>query len=182
MIELKYGNEVYELRNTPDELTLNEFDIIFSLVNSQRDDNVSKYFQVFSFLKVPDKVLDSLSQKEFIELVKNFNDYQLPNDLVEVIEINGRIYRTMNEGDTFEFKARDISLLEQAQLKNDGHFPSWIAAILYKDEQLTNTEHRDWTHIKHKAELFRKNVKAAVVIPYLVRVAKKQISEISEAV
>jgi hypothetical protein len=180
MLEIKHGDEIFELRNTPDELTLNEFDMIFSTVNRLGKDTITKYFEVFEFLKVPDLVLDSLDQEEFINMVKNFNDYQLPNVVPKEVVVNKRTY-TSFEGDEFIFKARDISLIEQAQLKNDGHFPSWVVAILFKDVELTNTEHRDWTHIKHKAEQFRKHLTAAEAAPFMVRVVRRQLNELEEA-
>jgi len=180
MIEINYGEEVYELRNTPEELTLNEFDTIYSITNRTGNDTITKYFQVFEFLKVPNDVLDSLSQKEFIDMVREFNDYELPNDVVNEVVVNNRTYKSF-DGDEFEFKARDISLIEQAQLLNDGKFPSWVVAILFKDVDLTNTEHRDWAHIKHKAELFRKNLKACDAVPFMVRVVRRQMSELDDA-
>jgi len=180
MLEINYGDKVYELRNAPDELTLNEFDTIFSIVNRQGNDVVSKYFEVFEMLKVPNDVLDSLNQKEFLDTVRSFNDYELPKDVPDEIVVNGRTYKSF-EGVEFEFKARDISLIEQAQLKYDGHFPSWVVAILFKDVDLTNTEHRDWNHIKHKAELFRKQLKSDVAAPFMVRVMRRQLAELNES-
>lgn len=180
MLKINCGEEVFELRNTPDELTLNEFDQIFSIVNRAGSDNVTKYFDVFEFLKVPDVILDNLSQKEFIEMVESFNDYELSKDVASEVVVNGRTYKSF-ESDEFEFKARDISLIEQAQLKEDGHFPSWVMAILFKDVELTNTEHRDWSHIKHKAEQFRKHLTAGEAAPFMVRLVRRQMSELDHA-
>lgn len=179
MLEIKYGTETYTFRNTPAEITLGEFDKIFTINYRQGSDNITKFFEVFEFIGVPNEVLDSLNQKEFYEAVKAYNDFIMPTEVVKEFEVNGRKYLSF-DGDEFELKARDISLIEQAQLKNDGHFPSWVAAIILKDEQLTNTEHRDWTHIKYKAEQFRKHLTAGDVAPLVARFARRQLNQLSE--
>jgi hypothetical protein len=181
MLLIKCGEEEFELRNEPNELTLKEFDNIFSIVNRPDVDRISSYFEMFELLGVPNSILDNLTQKEFIEMVKSYNDYEIPNTVVQELEINGRKYSSYI-GKEFEFKARDISLIEQAQAKADNRFPSWIMAILYKDSELGRNEHFDWNHIKHKANLFRDNVTSDIVAPLMVRIARRQIKTIEEGV
>ena len=181
MLIIKCGEEQFELRNEPSELTLKEFDSIYSIVNRPDVDRVSSYFEMFELLGVPNVILDNLTQKEFIEMVKSYNDYEMPNEVVQEIEINGRKYQSYI-GEEFEFKARDISFIEQAQAKLDNRFPSWIMAILFKDPELGRNEHYDWNHIKHKSNLFRDNVTADIVAPLMVRIARRQIKAMEEGV
>ena len=54
-------------------------------------------------------------------------------------------------------------------------------AILFKDKELTNTEHRDWNHIKYKAEQFRKHINAEQAAPFLARLVRRQAKELNEA-
>jgi len=177
MIELKYGDEVYQLKNTPDEIKLGEFEKIFNIANNPQLEPMGKYFAIFELLEVPDEVLDSMNQQEFIDAVQAWNSYDLNNEPLPFVEVGGRRYVSF-EGEEFIFMARDISLIEKSAASGDGHFPSTVMAILFKDDQLTPTEHRDNAHIKHKAKLFRENLTADMAVPFLARVARRQIESV----
>lgn len=181
MLIIKCGEESFELRNEPNELTLKEFDNIHSIVDRPQGDQVTKFFEILESMGVPEYILDNLTQKEFIEAVKLYNDYEMPNELKQEIEVNGRKY-VLFTGEEFEFKARDISYIEQAQLKQDKRFPSWVMAILYKDEELGRNEHYDWNHIKHKANLFRDNLKTDIVVPLMARLVRRKVKDLEEGV
>jgi len=177
MITFNYGGKSFDLRNTPDELTLVEFEQIFNIQNrpNNKDQNIQNHFEVFELLGVPDEILDKMTQKEFIEAVEAFNTYEIDNTAPKEVVVGKRKYIAY-EGEEFEFGARDLSLIEKAANLGDGHFPSYVLAIIFKDEELTRVEHKDWNHIKHKATIFRKELSAKEALPYLGRVARRTVS------
>lgn len=178
MIELNYGGETFELRNEPHELTLKEFELYYEIVNNPKYQgrDIDKYFKIFEMLGVPDEFLDALDQEEFVNLVNAFGNYQMPTKLKKKIKIGNRTYVAFKgKEEDFKFMARDIASIERAANLGDGHFPSWMMAVLYKDDQLTNTEHRDWSHIKHKQKLFLENLMADEAVPYIARFARRQV-------
>jgi hypothetical protein len=72
-------------------------------------------------------------------------------------------------------------------VKENKHSVSDIMALMFKRTDLSNTEHYDNAHLKHKSKLFRTQP-AEIAIPYLNYVtttisehAKKQASESVES-
>jgi hypothetical protein len=57
-------------------------------------------------------------------------------------------------------------------MSKDAGYISQIVAIMFKREDLSNTEHYAEAHLKHKAKLF-KELKANIAIPYLTFIAQK---------
>ena len=53
-------------------------------------------------------------------------------------------------------------------------------AIIYKRVDLTSVEHYTDSHIKYKADLFRKNITADISIPYLTLMTNKIIKNIED--
>lgn len=178
MIELNYAGETFELRNEPKELTLKEFENYYNIVNDPKYENrqIDKYFKVFEMMGVPDEILDALDQEEFVKLVNAFNNYKIDTKLKRKIKVGKRSYVAFEgKAADFKFMARDISLIERAANLEDGHFPSWVLAVMFKDEELTPTEHKDWSHIKHKQKLFLENLMSDVALPYISRFARRQV-------
>lgn len=182
MIQFNYGSEeVYELPNEPKEMSLGQFEKIFNITNNDNLGLIEKYMKVFEMLGLPDEVLDSMNQQEFVEAVKKFNDYMIHPTTESKIEINGHTYVSF-AGEEFEFMAKDLMKIEKAAISGDGHFPSMLMAILFKDESLTNTEHYTDAHIKHKAKLFREHLTADMCLPYLARVARRTVTTLEDGV
>jgi len=181
MLIFNFEGDEFKCPTTPDEMSLAQFDEIIAISNDETLGSISRCFKMLEFFGVPEKVLDNLSQKEFVEAYKALVDYEIPIDIEKSIEVNGRTYEAYN-GEEFEFNARTIELIEIAQMKNDSRFASWVMAVVYKDVDLSWTEHKDWNHIKHKANLFRKELTGAHVIPLLPRLARRQMTQLEDAI
>jgi hypothetical protein len=180
MININYDGGTFQLRNEPNEIKLKEFEGVYNALNDGNLSAFEKYFKVFEVMGVPSDYLDAIDDTELIELIKAFNDITVTNpEPIKTIEINGRTY-VAYEGDEFKFSAKDLVEIEKAAKRGVKNFPSYCLAVIFKDEQLTPTEHRTSAHINHKAEIFADNLSADFAIPYLSLIAKRTLKNLEK--
>jgi len=184
MIEL-FGKEI---PSRMDELTLDQFQKISAIHNSDEYDTLEKHCKVFEYLGITEEDMD-IDFELFLENVKLFNkDNYTKKDPIEEIEIDGYTYRA-----EMKLSVKDSRIVEKIVKKDNKEYISEIMALMFKRTDLSNAEHYDSAHLKHKAKLFSK-LKADIAIPYLTfvtykitnhaesQVAKALESDISESV
>jgi len=184
MIQL-FGKEI---PSKMDELTLEQFQKISAIHNNEEYDTLEKHCKVFEYLGVTEDDMD-VDFDLFLANVKAFNDNNYTKaDPVEEIELEGYTYRA-----EMKLSVKDSRIVEKIVKKDNKYYISDIMALMFKRTDLSNTEHYDPAHLKHKAKLFSK-LKADIAIPYLTfvtykitnhaesQVAKELESDISGAV
>jgi len=184
MIEL-FGKEI---PSKMDELTLEQFQKISAIHNNEEYDTLEKHCKVFEYLGITEDDMD-VDFDVFLANVKAFNDNNYTKaDAVEEIELEGYTYRA-----EMKLSVKDSRIVEKIVKKDNKYYISDIMALMFKRTDLSNTEHYDPAHLKHKAKLFSK-LKADIAIPYLTfvtykitnhaesQVAKELESDISGAV
>jgi len=184
MIEL-FGKEI---PSKMDELTLEQFQKISAIHNNEEYDTLEKHCKVFEYLGITEDDMD-VDFDVFLANVKAFNDNNYTKaDPVEEIELEGYTYRA-----EMKLSVKDSRIVEKIVKKDNKYYISDIMALMFKRTDLSNTEHYDPAHLKHKAKLFSK-LKADIAIPYLTfvtykitnhaesQVAKELESDISGAV
>ena len=176
MIEL-FGKEI---PSKMDELTLEQFQKISAIHNNDEYDTLEKHCKVFEYLGITEDEMD-VDFDLFLENVRLFNkDNYTKKDTVEEIEIEGYTYRA-----EMKLSVKDSRIVEKIVKKDNKEYISDIMALMFKRTDLSNTEHYDPAHLKHKAKLFSK-LKADISIPYLTFVTYKITnhaeSQIAEAV
>lgn len=181
MINVTLQGIDYQIKQTPNEFKINEFEIISSILNDSSLDKIDKYSQLFIQLGIPQEVIDNLEINEFFNLIKSFtqieeSESKLP-EKVKTIEINGRTYQAYT--DEFKMNVKQMKLIENAINKNPNAYIGHLMAILFLDTQLTNNEHYVDAHIKHKAKLFGENVTADLALPYVLYFGKDLMSNYS---
>ena len=163
MIEL-FGKEI---PSKMDELTLEQFQKISAIHNNEEYDTLEKHCKVFEYLGVTEEEMD-VEFDVFLANVKEFNkDNYTKKDPVEEIEIDGYTYKA-----EMKLSVKDSRIVEKIIKKDNKEFISDIMALMFKRTDLSNTEHYDPAHLKHKAKLFSK-LKADIAIPYLTFVTFK---------
>jgi hypothetical protein len=181
MVNFKFNNpeEVKELPNQPTKLLLKEFEDLFNIINDKSKGGSERMILAFNKLGVTDEQIDLMTKEQFIEnsieLKKSQYEDQLPP---AEIEVNGRKY-IANITDDLTISARDVVAIERLAKHSAGRFPSSVMAVIYKDADLTKTEHYTDAHIKHKANLFRDAFPASYAIPLLVRVARETVKDLT---
>jgi hypothetical protein len=177
-----------EIPSKMDELTLEQFQKISAIHNNEEYDTLEKHCKVFEYLGITEDDMD-VDFDVFLANVKAFNDNNYTKaDAVEEIELEGYTYRA-----EMKLSVKDSRIVEKIVKKDNKYYISDIMALMFKRTDLSNTEHYDPAHLKHKAKLFSK-LKADIAIPYLTfvtykitnhaesQVAKELESDISGAV
>ena len=178
MIEL-FGKEI---PSKMDELTLEQFQKISAIHNDEEYDTLEKHCKVFEYLGITEDEMD-VEFDVFLANVKEFNkDNYTKKDPVEEIEIDGYTYKA-----EMKLSVKDSRIVEKIVKKDNKEYISDIMALMFKRTDLSNNEHYDPAHLKHKAKLFSK-LKADIAIPYLTFVtfkitnhAESQIAESLES-
>ena len=177
-----------EIPSKMDELTLEQFQKISAIHNNEEYDTLENHCKVFEYLGITEDDMD-VDFDVFLANVKAFNDNNYTKaDPVEEIELEGYTYRA-----EMKLSVKDSRIVEKIVKKDNKYYISDIMALMFKRTDLSNTEHYDPAHLKHKAKLFSK-LKADIAIPYLTfvtykitnhaesQVAKELESDISGAV
>ena len=181
MIEVKDNlGETYMMRSLPTEITVGDFELIISTLNDKATETLSRYATVFHILGLPKAVIEEMELEELGSLIKTFTEHSAvaPSDMQPTFVIDGDTYRAY-DGETFRIKVKDMKAIE----KHIGQGKTWIAdmlSVLFKKDGLTDAEHYDKNHIKHKAELFRKELTADIAFPYMVEVSARMVQAVKK--
>lgn len=167
-----------EIPNKVDELTIEQFEAITEISNNQSIDPIDRHLQIFISLGIPEKEFFDFDVADFIDIVKEFNSAQDPmanSEPVATLELDGFTY-------TAEFKltVRETKLIEKIAITKPKGYISDILAVMFKRNDLTNTEHYAEAHLKLKAKLI-KGLTADIAIPYLMFIANKIKAQVPEA-
>ena len=156
-----------EIKNKLDELTVDEFTEISSIMKDADKLSIEKYFDIMVYLGADE---DKITDEELIEFAKTINrsESNFSEDLKKYIEVDGRKY--ISYEDKFEISAKDLVLIEKSLNKKD--YYARVLAILFKREDLTKKEHYEEAHIKWKTELF-KSLNAMDYYSYILYITKK---------
>lgn len=181
MIKFKFNTpeEIKDFPNQPNELLLKEFEDLYNIINNRTLGGSERMLLAFLKLGVTEEEIDLMTKEQFvensIELKKSeYNDELPPAE----IKVNGRTY-VANITDDLIISARDVVAIEKIAKQSAGKFPSSVMAVIFKDSELTKTEHYTDAHIKHKATLFRDEFPAKFAIPLLVRVARETVKDLT---
>lgn len=170
-----------QIANKMNEINIEEFEKISAIHNDKELDNIEKQIKVFEVVGIEEEEWDDFNY--FVEKTKEFNtDNYEKKDPIGEIEIDGYTYKA-----ELKLSVKDTKLIEKMIVKENKHSVSEIMALMFKRTDLSNVEHYDSAHLKHKAKLFRLQP-AEIAIPYITFVtetisnhAKKQASESVES-
>jgi hypothetical protein len=160
------------------DFTVGQFEVATSILNDDSISYVERYLDVLEAFKVPEELIDSLTDDELFEIIKSFQETgsEIPKELKRTIEIDGYTYSSFPEESEFNLKAKDLSLIQKAFSNKKGYF-SEALSILFKREDLSNKEHYASAHLKHKKDLF-KVLPAIEYYTYIVWITQKLTEKI----
>lgn len=174
MLEIIYDNQTFELPSTFDELSIEQFEYITTLLAGHNEE-VEKWSNILVYLGLPESATNHIQADEFLDII---NEYTLSFDteaqLIEQIAIDGYTYQ-WNGG----LSIKDLQMIEAAVRK--GKFLLKSIAILYKRTDLSFKEHFEPAHIEHKMHLFKEHsVKARLSLWPLNIITEKVIKKIEQ--
>ena len=177
MIKITFLEKSYEIKNEIKEFTIGEFEDICRILNSKEKNYIDKWIDIFSLLGIPENISGDWDTFAFMKVIKEFNlsESQVDKVFKKDIKLNDEIYSYT--GDEFKLTVREMRLIEDAVKKNESRYLGELLAIIYKREDLDKSITYDLSHIKYKAEMIRKQIKADIVIPYMAFLSKKLIND-----
>lgn len=181
MIEVKG----YPLVNKADEMSIELYEKVSALMEAkvfrpgenpeecQYESEVEKWLDILEACGLPKRISDEMELEDIPKAVGLWNSSKSdPYPMLKEIEVKGKIYKAY-DGDKWTLHVKDGKLIEKYARQKPRKYVAEMLAVIFKDEDLTDNEHYANGHIKHKANIFRKEVKASVAVPYLMFVAKK---------
>lgn len=159
-----------------ENMTIGEYEKVSTIIKkkiNKESDIINKLIDILEYKKCPDELIDAITQKEVLNFGQYFSEDVINFDeTTDEIVVNDRIYKADLPYDEFELKGRYLALaLEKV---NDDDFYSWCLAIIFKDVELTRTEHFTDAHIKHKKDLF-KILPYKLYAPWVIKVINSSI-------
>jgi hypothetical protein len=175
----------HEVMNCAAEMSLEMFERVsailseeIALPNSTKgafkyETQIEKYCDVLEAAGLPLGVVEEMELEEFQKAVKEWCSFvPEPYEMIKEFELNGRTYKAF-EGEEYKLPVKDGRLIEKYAKANNKKYLAEMLAVIFKDTELTNAEHYANAHIKNKANIFRKQLKGSVAVPYAMLIAKK---------
>lgn len=175
-----------ELKNSPADMTLGEYESLAAIMNAPVFDpknpeaeydyetDIEKWIEVFLYAGLTEEALDEMDERELSEAYLLFRQILPDFEVVQEIEVNGRLYRSCIKPDG-KMSPRKWARMKAYATRNPKRVIGEVMAVIFEDVELSETEHKEKAHIKHKAEQFRKHVNAAVAVPYVAFVVKRMV-------
>lgn len=170
------GLGIETLKTKPSEITLKEFKEIVKLQNENNGD-YTYYLDTFEVLGLSNNYIDIMTSKELILTIKDFQEDFIVEDMIKEITIDGYTYKSF-DGDEFSLTARELANIENEMKNSEINWISYALALIFKRTDLSNTEHKDKTHIKHKIKLFEDNMTMDIALPYIVHISGEYLNNI----
>jgi hypothetical protein len=166
----------YEVPNTIDELTIEQFDRLNN-IEAQKDlDSIEKWIMKFVYLGIPEEAFEDITLGELQKHMIDYNaDFVLPTEKQYEVVIDGYTYTAKEE-----ISAKEMSLIEKSWKHNLGNFSADSLAIIFKRNDLTRNEHYTLAHLKQKAKLFRE-MKASLAVPFVAEIIKSLTTSVDNA-
>ena len=148
-----------------------QFQRITNAMNDQGMSNVEKWINVFTAFGIPKQEVEELDYATFLEKIKEASNVSQEGltEIHKTIEVDGYTYSLYGGGTSATTK--DMRTIEKFNTAYPNDSVMNMFAILYKRDDLTNTEHYEKAHITHKRKLFAK-LPAAIVVPLIADVSK----------
>lgn len=183
MIKFNFPHKTYDIKSSPTELTLDEYETIVGILSDENEVNYSKFINILVALGMDIDDVEDMNEKHIVEFVKHFYNEDIKTELKPSFEIEGYKYIGIEDGEKEPVITPFINkkIEELFTNKHKGYLGE-VLAVMLKREGLTSKEHKQQSHIKHKAKLFRDNISAKDAIPYIVYASDGLFKSINEIV
>ena len=174
MINLKFNNEIYPLKNEIHEISVGEYEKITEISLDSELDSIEKWSRIFNLLGAPTNAIDEMDSQDFMKIIREFSLVDTTDNIFQkTIELKGEKYHS--HVDDFKISVKEMKLIEHYVKQNRGAYLAEFLAVILKRSDIDSKLHYDNAHIKYKAELIRKEITADIALPYLTYLTKNRI-------
>jgi len=167
MINFKFKDKTYPVKNLTREISLSEFSLINSIVTEEKYDNTEKWINILGILELPEEVIDNLSIQELGLYVKNAFNEKIDNKFIDSITIDGYEYKVKMDDEGLPFiGVTDLKWIEKMLPKG----PEFMVGVLFKRDDLSKKENYDKAHILHKGKLIGNTLTAEEALPFIIHI------------
>lgn len=177
MITITHEDKEYKVRNQGSEVTLNELAKISHILESDGG-YYAKWLDIIDVLSTKG-LSDVIDDDALVGVIENMNITNIENEVKEVIEVNGREYKTNVKDGKLTLSGRDLATIERF-VRSGGAWGAKAFAVVYKDVDLGVNEHYTDAHVKHKANLFGDNVTADIAAPVVFQLSQRIIGHVEK--
>jgi len=175
-----YNYKGFDIKTSVNEMTVEQFEKTTQILNNEKLSTIERYFNLLSYLGIPDGVLNEITDDEFFNIVKQFSKDELTNkQLIPFFEHEGVKY-VAYDGDEFKLKAKDLILIEKNINSGSSYFASTIA-ILFKPEGTDLNLAYMPKAIEQRTKIVN-TLNAADFYPYIIHITGKLISKTEQAI
>ena len=161
MIQIKFEDQLFNLKNNISELTIGEFEKLCEILNKQ-ENPTKQMTEIMVMLGIPQSIIDEMDINDFNDILKEL-DYDSSNtELLPSFEFNGKTY--VNNPNGFKLSVRNNMLIEEAIDANPIKYMAEVMAILYLIDGEENT--------RETIQMFRDEMPATFVIPIIFYISK----------
>lgn len=178
MLNIKFNEKDYEIRNQLNELTIGEFEKLSEIMNDKEKNSLEKWSLIFAFLGLPVDVIDSFDTFTFIDIIKEFNIFNLSSvEFAEKLTLKGIDYCLKTTDNGLHITVKEMKIIENFVIKDNSKYLANMLAVLYKRPDVDANITYDNAHIKFKADLIRDEITADVAIPFITFLSQKLLND-----
>jgi hypothetical protein len=158
MINIKFNEETFSIRNSINEIRICEFEDICELTIKYKDDEIDKWIEIFKYLGLPQNICDNLDISDVLKLSSFFQFIRCEIPLKKIrkeIKILDKKYKFVNSNGKINIK--NLIDIENYTQRNKVKYIAEMISILYP------TDDNNKKHIQN----IRENLTMENVIPII---------------
>lgn len=178
MIKIKFEDKDYFIKNNKTEITIGEFEDLCTIYNDNNKTILERWCDILVYLGADSNIVDEFDAFDFKNIISNINLFEDETEKSEIfkeVDIDGKLYISYDEN--FKLTVKENILIDEYISKNTEKYIGELMAVIYKLEGTDKTIWYDKSHLKFKAELFRKNVTIDKIIPILNYLTRKIVND-----
>ena len=131
MLKIKHPTKEQSIKSSVAEFTIGEFENMVHMMNDPEKDTLDRWSNIFVYCGLDQEILDDMDTFDFINLIKEFNIFNLDSDeLYKSIILDDIEYIAYDE--EFKITVREMRLIEGFIKKDSNKYIANVMAVLYK--------------------------------------------------
>lgn len=174
MLNVEINGQSFDLKQSPSEFTIGEYEKMVSILRNPEYDSLDQYYNLFNYLGVPTELLDEFDIFNFKTLITEYNKMEenKEEEFVKEFEIDGVKYTSYANTTEFKMNVKQMKLAIKFAKEDDTYCMAEVLSVLFKEEGVDNYDEKV---IRNRAKVFRNKLTADISNPYFLFFIKKMI-------